>query len=384
MKGNTIHLRKAHMTTKSNASIIFFAVLIALCQSIAVSAMESDERQYVVDAQGKQPGPIVAVDNVCAWPNLTLLDDGTIIATIHNQPAHLKRPADVDCWASADGGRTWAKRGTPSPRDTPKVARGNVAAGVAGNGDLIVISSGWSDPESKTRGTLLPLRVSRSADGGRTWSVDDKAFSEAWPESARSKISPEGYLVPFGDILAGEDGKLRVALYGSNPGSTFVFSSPDDGKTWGEPAILNPKAVIHEPAIFHLGKGQWLAAARLNGLDIYRSNDDARTWSLEQKLTGPGQHPGHVTRLRNGRLLLTYGNRQVPQGVDVRFSDDEGKTWSKPIRVMHFEGDGGYPSSVQLPDGQVVTAYYAQRIESHNQYHMGVVIWDATLSLPQP
>jgi hypothetical protein len=30
----------------------------------------------------------VAIDNVCAWPNLTLLKDGTIIATIFNQPSH--------------------------------------------------------------------------------------------------------------------------------------------------------------------------------------------------------------------------------------------------------------------------------------------------------
>ena len=28
----------------------------------------------------------VAVDNVCAWPNLTLAPDGTLIATIFNRP----------------------------------------------------------------------------------------------------------------------------------------------------------------------------------------------------------------------------------------------------------------------------------------------------------
>jgi hypothetical protein len=94
------------------------------------------------------------------------------------------------------------------------------------------------------------------------------------------------------------------------------------------------------------------------------------------KLTGPSQHPGHFTRLKDGHVLLTYGNRLNPRGVDVRFSDDEGMTWSEPVRVLDFQGDGGYPSSVQLPDGQVLTAYYARRIASHNQYHMGVVVWD--------
>ena len=185
----------------------------------------------------------------------------------------------------------------------------------------------------------------------------------------------EGYLVPFGDILQGSDGALRVALYAGGVGATFVYRSPDDGRTWGEPAVLSKGVVIHEPALFHLGKGRWLAAARLDGLDLHVSDDDAKTWTHQQKLTGQQQHPGHFTRLQDGRLLLSYGNRLEPKGVDVRLSGDEGTTWSEPVRVVDFQSDGGYPSSVQLPNGQVLTAYYARRIAGHDRYHMGVVVW---------
>ena len=31
---------------------------------------------------------VVAVEDVCAWPNLTLTGDGEILAILHNQPAH--------------------------------------------------------------------------------------------------------------------------------------------------------------------------------------------------------------------------------------------------------------------------------------------------------
>jgi len=339
------------------------------------------DRRYVQSREGERVQPVVAVDNVCAWPNLTVLPDGAVVATIHNQPSHLKVPADVECWASEDGGRTWAKRGTPAPRDNERVARGNVAAGVAGNGDLVVIASGWSDPASSTRGTIMPSIVSRSADGGRTWTTDAKAFPDKWPEVARTKASPDGNLVPFGDILAGADGTLRVGFYGGAVGSGFVYRSPDDGKTWGEPVMLNKDVVIHEPALFHLGKGKWLAAARLNGLDLYVSHDDAKTWAHQSKVTGTQQHPGHIARLKDGRVLLSYGNRLDPKGVDVRFSDDQGKTWSEPFRVVDFLSDGGYPSSVQLPDGQVLTAYYAREIAGHARYHMGVVVWDTAVTM---
>jgi hypothetical protein len=98
------------------------------------------------------------------------------------------------------------------------------------------------------------------------------------------------------------------------------------------------------------------------------------------KLTGPQQHPGHFARLKDGSVLLSCGNRLEPKGVDVRFSDDDGKSWSEPFRVVDFQGDGGYPSSLSLPDGQVLTAYYARRIAGHDRYHMGVVVWDPTVT----
>jgi hypothetical protein len=72
-------------------------------------------------------------------------------------------------------------------------------------------------------------------------------------------------------------------------------------------------------------------------------------------------------------------------GVFARISRDEGLTWGAPRVLFNTTvrrantrpggTDGGYPSSVQLKDGTIVTAYYCQRIPMHQRYHMGVVRW---------
>mgnify|MGYP000376065600 CR=1 FL=1 len=80
----------------------------------------------------------------------------------------------------------------------------NVAAGLAGNGDVGVICSGWERKPGQSDGKIIPVWVSRSADGGKTWALI-KSFPE--PEPGWT------HFVPFGPILAGDqlDVVRRVA-----------------------------------------------------------------------------------------------------------------------------------------------------------------------------
>ncbi len=356
----------------------FAVAVLALTGGLATKVSVQAETRYVKDKQGQRPRPVVAVDNVCAWPNLTVLRDGTIVAVGFNKPSHGGVVGDIDCWASEDGGQTWEKRGTPAPHDIPVSNRVNHAAGLANNGDLIVICSGTTNINPPRPFRFLQPWISRSSDGGRSWSIDK--------QSAPAK-DPDGKMwIPFGDILPGNDGALRLAVYSARPPCRLhVLRSPDDGKTWGEFVPVDPDHDRNETALFHLGGRKWLAAARSNGLSLYASADDARTWQYRGLLTAPAQHPGHLMRLQDGRLLLSYGNRTATvHGVEVLVSDDEGKSWSMPMRVLDWQGDGGYPSSVQRPDGQILTAYYARKIEGHDGYHLGVVIWDPETSPTHP
>jgi hypothetical protein len=327
----------------------------------------------------------IAIDNVCAWPNLTLLRDGSIIATIFNQPCHGFWEGDVECWGSEDQGRTWKLRGTPALH-APTTNRMNVSAGLNRNGDFIVLASGWSkrlpigQPHNHEGAVCLQPWASRSSDGGRTWEVT-KSFPVA-PEADMTEV------IPFGDILLASDGSLCTSGYAgglgkrdANYNSAYFFRSRDDGRTWGEGVFIG-KGNYNETTPLHLGNGRWLAAARTvdqqGQLHLFTSQDDGRTWSFSHPISLAAQHPASLLRLADGRILLTYGNRcKGHYGIDVRISDNEGKTWYAPCQLVDVKShDLGYPSTVQLADGKMVTAYYCGGTAYHARYHMGSVVWE--------
>lgn len=318
----------------------------------------------------------VAIDNVCAWPKIAALADGSLVAAIYNQPAHGRLVGDVDCWVSKDG-RFWSRAGTPARHD-PGTARLNHAIGVTRNGALLVIAGGWLLAKERPDGgfvkrKLLPCRVCRSADGGRTWEA-----AENFPPG------PDGYtFVPFGNIVPGADGALRVSAYvyrqDRNPrtDTCCVLRSGDDGRSWSVYGTIGDR-VHNECDIAHLGGGRWLAVARTrSGCDLLESADDARTWRPSGFSTQPDEHPGDLCVLRDGRVVLAYGSRRGEWlGVAARISNDGGRTWGEPVRLADVTStDAGYPASAQLADGSVVTVYYAKSAAGHTRYHMGAVIW---------
>src|SRR5690606_7479524 len=74
------------------------------------------------------------------------------------------------------------------------------------------------------------------------------------------------------------------------------------------------------------------------------------------------------TLLRENPKLLTYGNRKPGEfGVAIKISKDEGKSWGQEYIVIDDlgTGDSGYPSSIQLPDGRIMTAFYSNKMAAH-------------------
>jgi hypothetical protein len=323
-------------------------------------------------------GATVAVDHVTGWPNLTTLPDGSFLLAGFDKPSHGQVEGDVASWISEDQGETWTWQGKLTEHE-PQTVRMNHAVGLTRDGDLIALVSGWSDvqqPDSIKRNVLrdkiLRPWICRSTDQGKTWTVIRNAFPT-------DPIGRE--LIPFGDIVLADDGSLRASLYSTSywdrpgPWAAYFVSSEDDGRSWRIRSEIG--SGINETALLSLGNGEWLAAARATSTLLFRSEDDGKTWENLGPVTERRQFPAHLLRLKDGRVVLTYGDRREGHfGIGARISDDGGKTWSEPSPLASMQSwDGGYPASLETSDGRIMTVFYSKKGDLAD-YALYRVFWD--------
>jgi hypothetical protein len=116
-------------------------------------------------------------------------------------------------------------------------------------------------------------------------------------------------------------------------------------------------------------------------IEAFTSQDNGQSWQFLNKPVETNEgNPGHMIRLQDGHLLLTYGHRAAPFGIRAKLSSDEGQNWSEEIILRDDGGnwDLGYPRTVQRPDGKVVVAYYFNEHENTERY-IAYTIWDPVL-----
>lgn len=243
------------------------------------------------------------------------------------------------------------------------------------------IISGW-EHLSEDRLNCYGAFCKVSEDGGESWS---RAYKT--PVS-----SPHGPIKLF-------NGKLlylgKARMDGIPPdhyerGTICAYLSEDEGKSWeylsevALPECCNDSNA-HEPYAIELEDGTILGMIRLQGEGIddalgemnedlkqYRftmlkvfSYDGGRSWTEAEPVGFLGAPP-HMILHSSGKIILTYSRRKIgTQGIFARISDDGGKTFGKETLIgpEAYIWDQGYPSTIELDDGSLVTAYY-QRYEN--------------------
>ncbi len=209
-------------------------------------------------------------------------------------------------------------------------------------------------PET-TRKKMLGEWIIRSTDGGQNWSSP----SRCGVNSPHGPIAlANGDLLYAGKELYNQHNRIGAAV------------SVDDGVSWKWAGTIPSRPgddhrQYHELHAVEAAPGRLVAHIRNHnprhaGETLQsESTDGGRTWTTPHEI-GVWGLPSHLLKLADGRLLMSYGHRRRPFGNQVRISDDAGATWSEP---MGLSGDGaggdlGYPSTVQLDNGHLVTAWY--------------------------
>ncbi|MCA9837753.1 MAG: exo-alpha-sialidase [Trueperaceae bacterium] len=239
------------------------------------------------------------------------------------------------------------------------------------------LSAGFGIPPQKDQSLGY---IQLSSDRGHSWTAPlaMPAFNFNWVQ-----VKP--------DYLVREDGLIllfvTVGLKSGEVGQRFVavYASPDNGQSWNYLApIISTAPDSHFVNRYYaspvlLPDGRILVAlrcqidARNAWPELFESCDGGRSWSFVSRPSDWGG-PSQLTRLNDGRLLIVYGYRVKPYGIRAKVSEDHGRSWGPEIILRDDAGswDLGYPKTVELSGGRVMTAYYFNRKDDPIQQNGGV------------
>lgn len=322
------------------------------------------------------------------WPTVAKRGDELLVVTSGGREGHVCPFGRVELFRSKDNGATWSY---PQVLYDSPIDDRDAGICVTDKGTILVTTftslayvpmfeeearlraegkgrpQVWSDGRFE-RWSLTHQRVSeaqrkaevgqwmfRSTDGGVTW-------SQRYATPFNSPHGPiqlsDGRLLYIGCELWTDEHRVGASI------------SEDDGLTWQTKGFVQPRegdtvAAYYELHAVEASDGRIVAQIRNGNKNNTDENlqtiskDGGETWSVPRSI-GVWGIPSFLMRLKDGRLLMTYGHRRAPLGVQARVSDDNGDTWSEPMVVYGDgkSGDLGYPSTVQLDDGSLFTVWY--------------------------
>lgn len=327
------------------------------------------------------------------WPSIARMEDGTLVAASSGLRArHVCPWGKTVLHFSGDDGRTWSD--SVIVNDSPIDDRD---AGIISLGGRSLLVS-WFTYDTRTylaRGReaiqkqmYTTEELDRIIELTATWedAVVDRHLGSwvrlrengsRWGEAVRVPVSaPHGPIrLARGDLLYFGKGVEAEGAYLINGAISAVIST-DGGNTWEELGDVpippdTEHANYHEPHVVELASGKIIGMIRYQhsanvktyesfGMFQTESDDGGKTWSVARPVDGVSGSPPHLLRHSSGAVVCVYGYRQGPYGQRAMISYDEGRTWDIGY-ILRNDGpdrDLGYPASVELADGSIMTVYY--------------------------
>ena len=328
-----------------------------------------------------------------AWPTVAMDDHGVLYVVFSgNRVSHIDIFSKTYLVKSFDGGESWSlptvvNDSRMDDRDAGICYLGGKRFAISyfcpdaeyylgkWNTHMLQFMSGAEKIMALGAAELFREKAQTKKDYGSFVRITEDGFFSIG-EPVKISVS-----APHGPILLndGTIGYLGKAMFAEDipEESLYFYKSEDGGKSFfavgSVPIPEGTQGVqFHEPHAVDLGGGKLFGACRAHNagdpplrttMYFTSSEDGGKTWETLRPSCLDGLPP-HLLRLSDGRILLTYARRNAPNRIEAVISEDGGKTFSAPITVEEFpqhayEGDFGYPASVETADGMIVTVYYA-------------------------
>lgn len=331
-----------------------------------------------------------------AWSSIDKRPNGELLVVFSDRLHHVDPTGRIMLTRSRDGGYTWSD--AQVIYDSPLDDR-DPGITILPDDTVIVTwfcSTAFANPKhcdpdciASWPEAIASLTPELIAQWEHPWLIRSPDGGKNWEDPVQLP-----FIMEQGPTLL-HNGQLLGITYHSWKDSSYLVGamiSEDRGNTWhpvGE--IPSPKlsegGTLDEPHALQLCSGKILAAFRYYNPDrewkkthslldrvwFSESNDGGKTWSpaeirrviredIPDTALEGSAHPPHLLQLKNGTVLCTYGRRQV-EHYRIRgcLSFDEGATWDYESELMIQKlprSDDGYPASVELEDGTIVTVYY--------------------------
>ncbi len=305
-------------------------------------AGQEDYSLYMVFAEGRRvyfsdstdrgdtwQTPVVVRDGTSddTWPEnakIAVDREGVIYVTWHHWTNTLGGPYFLS--RSTDGGGTWSEMVPVTPPTTIQAMPEGCSL-VGHNGTLSFL---WSGANAKP-GSRLEVRLTKSVDGGQSWSTPvrvDDAGDETNKEMVDLAVGPGGVL-----YAAWDDDRNGLFQW------TYVARSTNDGATWS-------------PGVLVIDAGEHARESGSGAITV----DKAGTV--------------HVV-LQDGRDYGRQASSYIGNDVFYTNSTDGGMTWSPNVQISNpVPNNLVFTLSIQV-QGKVVYTMFEGRMPAHQ----GPRIW---------
>jgi len=372
-------LSRAFFNPKKIMNPFVFVVMLLLAGATRGLAEPHVLENVVVYQEAGRYGGWPANNGLWAWGDEIVVGfiQGYLKNTERGHAIDSQRPSVTRFARSKDGGLTWNLE-VPSFPDVPEQ-----------EGDGVVCPGGldFTAPNSAVAFRMISSgrgfsRFYYSRDRARTWEGPYQL-----PKFERKGIAARtDYLVDSAHELTAF---ITASKENGREGRVLCMRTTDGGGTWSLVSWIGgePKGFSIMPSSVRLSPTRLLSTLRRKEgpehfIDAWTSDDNGKTWGFfnqpVQSTGGANGNPSSLIKLRDGRLVITYGYRSEPYGIRARMSSDQGRTWGKEIMLRADGGswDLGYPRTIQRADGKIVTTYYFNDKKDGERY-IAATIWDS-------